>query len=54
MFNNLFSTVIISYCDAAESWQLGTQDPATPIMEGMISFHNYLVFYIIFIGIAVC
>lgn len=43
-----------SYSDAAEPWQFGTQDPATPIMEGMIHFHNYLVFYIIFIGIAVC
>jgi len=23
-------------------------------MEGMIFFHNYLVFYVIFIGVAVC
>ena len=43
----------ISFCDAAEPWQIGTQDPATPIMEGMIFFHNYLVFFIIFIGLAV-
>lgn len=51
---SFFLSTIITYCDAAEPWQLGTQDPATPIMEGMIFFHNYLVFYIIFIGVAVC
>lgn len=42
-----------SYCDAAEPWQLMFQDPATPIAEGMIFFHNYLMFYIIFIGVLV-
>lgn len=52
MFIN--NTRFLSYCDAAEAWQLGTQDPATPIMEGMIFFHNYLMFYVIFIGVAVC
>jgi cytochrome c oxidase subunit 2 len=45
---------LITFCDAAEPWQVGIQDPATPMMEGMIFFHNYLVFFIIFIGIAVC
>jgi len=39
--------------DAAERWQVGPQDPATPIMEGMIFFHNYLMFFLIFIGVAV-
>jgi len=28
----------ISSCDAAESWQLNLQDPATPILEGMLFF----------------
>jgi hypothetical protein len=32
---------------------MGIQDPATPVMEGMIYFHNYLNFYIIAIGVAV-
>lgn len=45
--------IIISSCDAAESWQLGIQDPATPVMEGMIYFHNYLVFFVVFIAVAV-
>lgn len=44
---------LITFCDAAEPWQYGIQDPATPIMEGMIFFHNYLVFFIIFIAVAV-
>lgn len=50
--NILFYTVLLH--DAAEIWQFTTQDPATPIMEGMIFFHNYLVFFLIFIGVAVC
>ena len=51
-FFNLLSNT--AFCDAAEPWQISTQDPATPIMEGMIFFHNYLVFFMIFIGVAVC
>lgn len=34
-------------------WQLGVQDPATPIAEGMIFFHNYLMFFLIVIGVFV-
>ena len=44
----------ITFCDGPEHWQIFPQDPATPMMEGMIDFHNYLVFFIITIGIAVC
>jgi len=40
----------LSYCDAAEPWQLGVQDPASTIMEGMIHFHNYLMIYLVFIA----
>jgi len=43
----------IANCDAAERWQLGMQDPATPIMEAMIHFHNYLMLFLIGIGAAV-
>jgi len=49
MYFNYFFT----FCDAAEHWQMGIQDPATPVMEGMIHFHNYLNFFIIVIGITV-
>jgi len=39
-----------SFSDAAEPWQIGLQDPATPVVEGMIFFHDYLMFFLIVIG----
>lgn len=44
----------ISYLDIAESWQLGFQDPATPVMEGIINFHHDLFFFLIIITFFVC
>jgi cytochrome c oxidase subunit 2 len=41
------------FCDAPEHWQIGMQDPATPIMEAMNHFHNYLMLFLIGIGLAV-
>jgi cytochrome c oxidase subunit 2 len=32
----------VAHCDAAAPWQLGFQDPATPIAEGIIHFHHDL------------
>ncbi len=46
---NLFS-ITLSNCDAPEPWQLGFQDPATPTVEGMIEFHDFLMFYAIIIA----
>ena len=40
----------LAYLDAAHSWQLGFQDPATPIMEGIIYFNNQLMFLMIVIA----
>jgi len=40
-------------CDAARPWQLMFQDPATPVMEGVIDFHNDLMFVVVFVGIFV-
>ncbi len=55
MLRDYLETInVIAYCDAPEAWQLGVQDPATPIMEGMIFFHNYLLFFLIVIGVFVC
>ena len=48
--NILLNSSLVTFCDAAEPWQLNTQDPATPMFEGMIFFHNYLLFFIIFMG----
>jgi len=43
----------ISFCDVPESWQIGLQDPATPTVEGMAFFHDYLNSYMIIIGTCV-
>jgi cytochrome c oxidase subunit 2 len=50
MLNFLYSPV---WCDAAEPWQLGFQDPATPVVEGIIYFHNDLCFFLILISCVV-
>ena len=39
--------------DASEPWQVGLQDPATPRMESMLFFHNYLTILLIAIGVFV-
>lgn len=54
MLKDFLNTInVIAHCDAPEAWQLGIQDPATPVMEGMIFFHNYLFFFLIIIGVFV-
>lgn len=47
----LQSRIVIS--DSAEDWQLGFQDPATPIMEGIINLHHDFMFFICAISIFV-
>lgn len=37
----------LSFMDAARLWQIGLQDPATPVMEGIIDFHNHLMMFIV-------
>jgi len=49
----LIFTSVISLNDAPEPWQFGFQDPATPIAEGIINFHNHIMFFLVVIGIAV-
>ena len=56
----LFSAILIYYIkavtiylDVAEDWQLGFQDPATPIMEGIINLHHDLMFFLCVISIFV-
>jgi len=36
--------------DAAQPWQYGLQDPATPIAEGIIAFHHDLMFILVFVS----
>jgi cytochrome c oxidase subunit 2 len=41
------------FLDAPSPWQLSFSDPATPIMEGIINFHNDLMFFVVAIIIFV-
>jgi cytochrome c oxidase subunit 2 len=41
------------FCDYAYPWQLSFQDPATPVMEGIIILHHDLFFILTIIGLAV-
>nr|YP_009672654.1 cytochrome c oxidase subunit 2 [Dictyopteris divaricata]QDB64139.1 cytochrome c oxidase subunit 2 [Dictyopteris divaricata] len=45
-----FCPVCVVHMDAAHPWQLGFQDPATPVMEGIIYFNNQLMFLMILIA----
>ena len=38
-----------AHCDAAEPWQLGFQDAATPMMQGIIDLHHDIFFFLVFI-----
>lgn len=47
--NNLMLVNNITHADSPTTLQLSFQDPATPIMRGIIDFHNHLMFFIVFI-----
>jgi cytochrome c oxidase subunit 2 len=40
----------IGYMDSGVTWQLMFQDPATPVMEGIVNLHNDIMFIIVWIG----
>jgi len=46
--------VAVAVADAAEPWQLSFQDPATPIMQGLIDLHHDIFFFMVFILLFVC
>jgi len=45
--------LITTYCDFPKRWQTGFQDPATPVMEGIIELHQSILFILIIILITV-
>lgn len=49
----LLSSQLISNMDYAQPWQLLFQDPATPIMEGIINLHHDIMFILIIIAVLV-
>nr|YP_011017683.1 cytochrome c oxidase subunit 2 [Dasysiphonia japonica]WQF69506.1 cytochrome c oxidase subunit 2 [Dasysiphonia japonica] len=53
IFLIVFNPFLFSFSDVAENWQLGFQDPATPIMEGIINLHHDLMFFVCTISIFV-
>jgi hypothetical protein len=55
MINNFILNLVFSFSfgDVAEKWQVGPQDPASNIMEGIINFHNFLFCILIAIGVSV-
>nr|YP_009389220.1 cytochrome c oxidase subunit 2 [Thorea hispida]ARX95964.1 cytochrome c oxidase subunit 2 [Thorea hispida] len=40
-------------CDSPENWQFSFQDPATPVMEGIINLHHDLMFFVCLISVFV-
>jgi ABC-type transport system involved in multi-copper enzyme maturation permease subunit len=40
-------------CDYPEPWQLGFQDPATPVFESIIDLHHDIMFFLVFIVVFV-
>ena len=43
LFIFLFPT--LAHLDAPEPWQIGFQDPATPVMQGIIDLHHDICFF---------
>lgn len=41
---------LVPLLDSAEAWQTGFQDPATPVMEGIVNLHNDIMFFLVVIG----
>lgn len=51
VFFTLFGvgSVNVLEADAAIPWQFGLQDPATPVMEGIVQFHHDLMVILLFV-----
>jgi cytochrome c oxidase subunit 2 len=39
----------ITFLDSAKRWQINFQDPATPVMEGLIDLHHHIFFFLVVI-----
>lgn len=52
--DHLFKSFFFSSCDFAHPWQLGFQEPATPIAEGIVDLHHDIMFLLCIIFIFVC
>lgn len=52
-FNNLVYFFFLTFADVSNDWQFGFQEPATPVMEGIINFHHDLMFTLVAIVVFV-
>ena len=43
----------INFLDSAKTWQINFQNPATPIMEGLIDLHHHIFYFLLVILIFV-
>lgn len=43
----------VAYADSPEAWQIGFQDSASPIMEGIVNLHNDIFFFLLVILVLV-
>ena len=53
LFIIIFLIPKIVFADAPEAWQIGFQDPATPVMQGIIDLHHDICFFMIVIAVFV-
>nr|AOC61535.1 cytochrome c oxidase subunit 2 [Gloeotilopsis planctonica] len=61
LYNFLFAGLLalalnlnsISYCDFPTNWNIGFQDPATPLMEGIIALHSDIWAIMLFVAVFV-
>jgi len=44
---------MFGFIDASTAWQIGIQDPATPVIAGIIHFHNHLIFFLVVVAVLV-
>lgn len=51
LFTGFITTMLSksSYMDAPEPWQIGFQDPATPIAQGIQDLHHDIFFFMVFV-----
>ena len=45
--------MMFGFIDASTAWQIGIQDPATPVIAGIIHFHNHLIFFLAVVAVLV-
>ena len=48
-----FNNLSLIFCDAPYPNQVGFQDPATPVMEGILYLHDYIWIFLVFIVVFV-